>query len=275
MSAGSVYDAYRQWAGTPLTEPPRISVVVPAYNEEWRILPTIAAVAGHMSARGEPWELIVCDDGSTDATVAQVRGLGFANLTLLRSEQNRGKGDAVRRGMRAARGELVLFTDADLSTPIEQFDALAAPLRDGADVAIASRTAAGALVQHRHLYRRIRSATLRGLVSLVFGVRASDTQCGFKLFTRQAAHDLFARQTMEGFSFDLEILYLAGRSGYRVVEVPVEWIEAPGSRVKPVGASLTFLHDLSTIRWRHRPTRSARPRSIRPDPAVRADALEE
>lgn len=245
----SAYRAYKAWVTQPLTQPPVVSVVIPAYNEEWRILPTIGAIATHMSARGEPWELIVSDDGSTDATATLVSDLRFANLRLLSAPRNAGKGDAVRRGVLAARGRQILFADADQSTPIEQFDRLAAQLAEGYDVVVGSRTAAGAAVRGKSLTRRVLSRGLHLLVSRVFGIEVSDTQCGFKLFAAPAARRLFTAQVVDGFSFDLEVLYLAHKFHYRVSEVPVEWYDAPGSTVAAVKVSLQFLRDLVRIRY--------------------------
>lgn len=259
----SAYRAYKTWVLEPLTEDPAVSVVIPAYNEEWRILPTIGAIATHMSARGEPWELIVSDDGSTDATASLVRDLRFANLRLLTAPRNAGKGDAVRRGMLAARGRLVLFADADQSTPIEQFDRLAARVADGFDVVVGSRAVAGAAVSNKSLARRVLSGGLHILVSRGFGIDVADTQCGFKLFTAPAAERLFSTQVVDGFSFDLEVLYLAHKLGYRVTEEPVDWYDAPGSTVDAMKVTLQFLRDLVRIRYldlrgayraeRHRP----------------------
>ena len=245
--APSAYRAYRDWVTTPLTVPPVVSVVIPAYNEEWRILPTIGAIATHMSARGEPWELVVSDDGSTDTTLSLVRDLRFANLRLLVADRNGGKGSAVRRGMLAARCGRVLFADADQSTPIEQYDRLSALVDDGYDVVVGSRSADGSQVSGRSVTRR---ALSRGLKTVVrgFGISVSDTQCGFKLFTRDAARTLFSTQIVDGFSFDLEVLYLAGRRGYRIAEVPVEWIDAPGSTVDATKVSLQFVRDLGRVR---------------------------
>ncbi|GAA2738601.1 glycosyltransferase family 2 protein [Pedococcus aerophilus] len=249
MTEGSsAYRAYRSWVTRPLDGPPEVSVVIPAYNEEWRILPTIGAVATHMSARNQPWELIISDDGSTDATVSLVRDLRFANLRLLVAPANTGKGDAVRRGMLAARGRLVLFADADQSTPIEQFDRLAALVDEGYDVVIGSRAAEGAAVSGKSLTRRILSRGLHEAVSRLYGIDVADTQCGFKLFTADAAQRLFGMQLVDGFSFDLEVLYLAHKLGYRTAEVPVEWIDAPGSTVDAARVSLQFLRDLMRIR---------------------------
>ena len=243
------YEAYHRWARTALVERPRISVVIPAYNEEVRILPTVGAIALHMSQRGEPWELVVADDGSRDGTVALLQQLGWANLRVLVAERNGGKGSAVRRGMLAARGDYILFADADQSTPIEQFDQLLGTIVDGGhDLAIGSRAVTGAAVSNKSLLRRTLSAGLRTVVRAGFGLRIADTQCGFKLFTAAAAHRLFDLQVIDSFSFDLEVLYLAERTGLRTAEVPVEWIDAPGSTVEAGKVSLQFLVELVKIR---------------------------
>lgn len=241
-------DAYRRWASEPIAERPVYSVIIPAYNEAERIVPTIGAVAAELCAMGQPWELIVSDDGSTDATRDIVRDLALANLRVLESP-NGGKGSAVRRGMLAAEGEFILFADADQSTPVEQFSLLLDALDDGADVAVGSRTVRGGSVANKSVLRRLLSSVLRVIVRYGFGVTVSDTQCGFKLFTAEAARALFSRQLIDGFSFDMEVIYLASRLGYRVAEVPVEWMDAPGSTVDPVKDSARFLVDLARIRW--------------------------
>ncbi len=244
----TTYQAYRTWITEELTTPPRISVVIPAYNEEWRILPTVGAIATHMCARGEPWELVVADDGSTDSTVELLTELRFPNMRVLVADRNRGKGSAVRRGMLAARGEFVLFADADQSTPIEQVDALLAKIDQGYDIAVGSRALAGAAVSGKSFARKILSTGLRALVSIGFGIGITDTQCGFKLFTAEAARTLFELQIVDTFSFDLEVLYLSSKVGLRVAEVPVEWIDAPGSTVDAAKVSVQFLLDLVRIR---------------------------
>lgn len=230
---------------------PKLTVVVPAFNEAARILPTIRGIAAHMDQRGEPWELLVADDGSTDSTVADVLALDLPNLRVLTTDTNRGKGHAVRRGMMAARGENLLFSDADLATPIRFVDDLVAEIEAGADVAVGSRAADGSLERAKPLTRRLFSAGLRFIVSRVFNLGVRDTQCGFKLFTAEAADDLFQRQKIDGFSFDLEVLYLAEQLGYRVVEVPVEWHDVPGSTVDASRVAVRFLRDLVMIRRNH------------------------
>ncbi|MDY7541902.1 glycosyltransferase family 2 protein [Cryobacterium breve] len=249
MSAETgTYQAYRKWVTEKSTVPPRVSVVIPAYNEEWRILPTVGAIATHMCSRGEPWELIIADDGSTDTTVSLLQDLRFPNMTVLVAAKNTGKGDAVRRGMLAARGEFILFADADQSTPIEQFDNLMEKIDAGYDVVVGSRAAAGAAVSGKSALRKVLSKGLHVMVSVGFGIEIADTQCGFKLFTAPAARALFNLQVVDGFSFDLEVIYLAGRLGLSTAEVPVEWIDAPGSTVDAAKVSLQFVADLVKIK---------------------------
>jgi len=244
------YDSYIQWKNTPLEGDPYLSVVIPAYNEEVRIIPTIGAIASFVSGLGLPWELIIADDGSTDHTVELVESLELANLRVLRAERNGGKGSAVRRGMLAARGEYILFDDADNSTPIEELAKLLDKLvHEEYDVAIGSRATNGAEEAHRTALRRLLSGGLRWMVQNVFRIGVRDTQCGFKLFTRSAAQRLHSAQTIAGFSFDLEILYLAAKLGYRVAEVPVAWIDAPGSKVDTRKEVQRFVRDLMKIKW--------------------------
>ncbi|MBX7433107.1 glycosyltransferase family 2 protein [Mycobacterium sp. Y57] len=225
-------------------------MVVPAYDESDRIVPTIGAISAHLCSSGLTWELIVSDDGSGDGTAELVRSLNLANVTVLEPGINRGKGAAVRDGVRAARGRYVLFSDADMSTPIEEFDRLLDAIRNGAGVAVASRAADGAEERGRGRRRSLISAALRGGVRKATGVRIKDTQCGFKLFTRESAEALFGSSRVDGFSFDLEILWLAQRWDIAVNEIPVHWIEAPGSKVSPGRESLRFLRDVAVLRYR-------------------------
>jgi dolichyl-phosphate beta-glucosyltransferase len=238
-----------QWKTTPIDQAPYLSIVIPAYNEEIRIVPTIGAIASYVSGLGFPWELIIADDGSKDQTAALVEELGFANLRLLRAPANGGKGSAVQRGMLAARGKYVLFDDADNSTPIEELVKLLRQLEaEGYDVAVGSRAVDGAEEAHRSLPRRLLSGGLRLIVRHLFRIGVRDTQCGFKLFTQRAAQRLYKAQTIMGFSFDMEILYLASRFGYRIAEVPVAWIDAPGSKVDTTKEIQRFLRDLLKIK---------------------------
>ncbi len=244
------YADYEKWKTTPLTEAPFLSVVIPAYNEEVRIVPTIGAIASHVSGLGRPWELLIADDGSRDGTVALVEGLGLANLRVLRAPRNGGKGSAVQRGVLAAGGAAVLFADADNSTPIEEVERLLEKVtREGYHIAIGSRAASGAQEAHRSPVRRLLSGGLRWIVRNVFRIGVRDTQCGFKLYEREVARRLHTAQTIMGFSFDLEILYLAAKLGYRIAEVPVAWVDAPGSKLDTRAEAQRFLRDLLRIKW--------------------------
>jgi dolichyl-phosphate beta-glucosyltransferase len=243
------YQNYEVWKTTPIQSDPFLSIIIPTYNEEERIVPTIGAIASHVSDLGFAWEMVIADDGSKDKTIPLVEALELANLHLLKAPRNGGKGSAVRRGMLAARGQYVLFADADNSTPIEEVMALLRKLRDeGFDVAVGSRAAEGAEESNKSLLRHVLSGGLRWIVRNVFRIGVRDTQCGFKMYTHEAAQRLHSTQTLMGFSFDLEILYLATKFGYRIAEVPVSWIDAPGSKVDTVQEARRFLRDLLRIK---------------------------
>ncbi len=249
-----MYVSYERWKRTPTSLKPSLSVIIPAYNEAQRIVPTIGAIASQICDLELEWELIVVDDGSTDETAKIVTDLGLTNLRLLPAPANGGKGSAVRRGMAAACGKYLLFADADNATPIEEIDKLLPKIEhEGYDIVVGSRKVAGAEEQNRSLFRRLLSGGLRWIVQHIFHVGVQDTQCGFKLYTREAADKLILTQTIMGFSFDLEHLYLAQKYGYRVAEVPVQWIDAPGSTVNTRKEIQRFLRDLLKIKindWR-------------------------
>jgi len=243
------YQKYLDWKMNPIKGEPYLSIIIPAYNESERIIPTIGAVASYVSSLDYTWELIVVDDGSRDETATLVEELGLANLHVIRSPQNEGKGGAVQRGMLAARGRYLLFADADNSTPVEEIGKLLEKLEcSHFDVAIGSRAAAGAQEASRSLFRRILSGGLRSLVHYVFRFDVRDTQCGFKMYTRETGYRLHTAQTIKGFSFDLELLYLASKLGYKIAEVPVNWINSPGSKVDSRKEIRRFLRDLLKIK---------------------------
>jgi dolichyl-phosphate beta-glucosyltransferase len=237
---------------------PALSVVIPAYNEEARLGPTVERVVAYLEARGVPWEIVIADDGSKDRTrqVAVEASSGSPRVRVLALTPNRGKGAAVRAGMTAARGDRILFSDADLATPIEELDKLMAQLDGGADIAIASRALPGADIGVRqHPLREMMGRTFNVLVRTLVMGGIRDTQCGFKLFTRAAAHDLFGRATVDGFAFDVEVLWLA-RGRYRVEEVPVVWRHVEESKVSPGVDAARMFADLVRLRWRHALRRS-------------------
>ncbi len=242
------YENYARWKVTPLEEAPFLSIVIPAYNEQDRIITTIGAISSHISDLGFPWELILADDGSKDGTVKLCNDLGLVNLRVLIAPKNGGKGSAVQRGMLAANGKYILFTDADNSTPIEEVSKLLIKLdKEGFDVAVGSRAVEGADEGKKSIWRQVLSNGLRLIVKYSLHIGVKDTQCGFKMYTAEAAKRLHTKQTIMGFSFDLEILFLASKYGYKIAEVPVIWIDAPGSKVDTHKEVQRFLRDLVKI----------------------------
>lgn len=233
--------------------PPHLSVVVPAYNEEQRIAPTLARLREYFDAQAYSVEFVVVSDGSRDDTAAVARrALRGADGEVIAYRPNRGKGFAVRTGVVASRGDHVLFTDADLSTPIEELERAFGLMARGYDVVIGSRATGEGVTVKQPLYRRL-AARLFNLVrdALLGDNGVVDTQCGFKLFRGEAGRDIFRRQRVDRFMFDSETLYLARRLGYRYVEMPVRWADVPGSKVRIVRGALELLPELLTIRLRH------------------------
>ncbi len=229
--------------------PLALSVVVPAYNEALRLGVTLARVGEHLGGLSVPYEIIVVDDGSTDGTAELARASG-GRVRVLRHEPNRGKGYAVRRGMLAATGERRLLTDADLSTPIEELAKLQAALDEGCDVAIGSRAIPGARIEvHQPAYREAMGRVFNRLVQALLLPGLHDTQCGFKLFSARAAEASFATAVLDGFSFDVEALYLARLRGLRIAEVAVTWRNDAATRVGLGGGAAAFA-DLVRIRLR-------------------------
>jgi dolichyl-phosphate beta-glucosyltransferase len=228
-----------------------LSVIIPAYNEERRLPKAIEQIAAYLSARPVRAEMIVVDDGSTDATpklTESYRGK-YPALRLIANGRNRGKGFSVRHGILAARGELALFTDADLSTPIEEADKLFAALGEGYDGAIGSRALDRSLIEiHQSALREKAGNFFNRLVRRIAGIEFSDTQCGFKAFRRARTQIIFEQQRIERFGFDPEILFLAKRHGLRVAEIPVRWSHDSGTKVNVVGDGLRMFFELLEIR---------------------------
>jgi dolichyl-phosphate beta-glucosyltransferase len=221
--------------------------VIPAYNEALRLPATLACMREHLAARGAAYEIVVVDDGSTDATAEIARRAGDP-VRVLRHEPNRGKGYAVRRGMLAAAGARRLMSDADLSTPIEELARLEAEIDRGFDIAIGSRAVAGARIEVRQpAYREAMGRLFNRLVQRLLLPGVADTQCGFKLFTAGAAEAAFRPCRLDGFSFDVEALYVARLRGLRIAEVPVVWRNDDATRVSLGGGGAAFL-DLFRIR---------------------------
>jgi dolichyl-phosphate beta-glucosyltransferase len=230
---------------------PDLSIVIPAYNEESRIGPTVRDMVSYCRGQGRAFEIILVDDGSRDSTTSVVRLLSedFPELKVIRLAANHGKGYAVRTGVVNALGRSVLFADADGATPIEEIERLEQAVESGADVAVGSRAlrATGVQVQAK-LYRHLMGRTFHLLVEWLADGGVKDTQCGFKLFRSTVAQDLFSRMRMNGFSFDVEVLVMARRRGYRIAEVPVNWAHRPGSKVRLTLDSLQMAADLVRIR---------------------------
>lgn len=237
--------------------PVELSVVIPAYNEARRLGPTLDRVDSYLQARSGEAELLVVDDGSTDSTAELVERHPAASVRLVRQPQNLGKGAALRRGVAESAGKRVLLCDADLSTPIEDLPCLERHLDDGAELAIGSRGLSDSAVRVRQpLYRELMGKTFNRIIRLL-GVRGvRDTQCGFKLLDGDAARHLFSMLRTDGFAFDVELIWLARRAGYRIDEVGVRWANSRESRVDPIVDSLAMLRDVLLMRWRHRKDRA-------------------
>jgi len=238
-----------------------LSVVIPAYNEASRLGGTLDRVAEFLRARVGRGQILVVNDGSTDATAELARqrreqlGAPQLEIRVLDNPGNRGKGYSVRHGMLEATSDWALFSDADLSSPIEECEKLlAAAEPDRADVAIGSRALNRSLIGvHQSLFRENAGRFFNLLMRLATGLAIADTQCGFKLFRREAARQIFRRQRLERFGFDVELLYLARQLGFRIVEVPVRWNHAEGTKVSMLADSLDMFLDLGRVRlndWR-------------------------
>ncbi len=223
-----------------------ISVVIPAYNEERRLGPTLERLAAHFAATGEAHEILVCDDGSADGTAALAAAAG---ATVLAGGRRAGKGDALRRGVLASRGDLVLLTDADLSTPIAELERLRGCLDSGdAALVLGSRGLHDSVITRRQpFYRESMGKTFNLLVRALLGWSYRDTQCGFKLLRGDAARRIFAAVRETGFGCDVEVIHVARRMGYAVREMPVSWENSPDSRVHIVRSSLSMLGALLRV----------------------------
>ncbi len=230
---------------------PELSIVIPAYDEQARLPKSLCRIQAYVQARRTASEVIVVDDGSTDGTAAIVEKLGrdFPGLRLVSNGRNRGKGFSVRHGVLQARGRIVLFTDADLSAPIEEADKLLAALREY-DIAIGSRAIDRSLIEvHQSSFREMAGVLFNRVVQAVTGLSFQDTQCGFKAFLRERSLIVFEQQQANRFGFDPELLFLAKRHGLRVLEIPVRWAHDPATRVHLLRDSLHMLGELGSIRW--------------------------
>jgi glycosyltransferase involved in cell wall biosynthesis len=247
--------ASTKWASQKeidVLEYPKYSIVIPAFNESARIPATLRSVVDCIRARGWSAEVLVVNDGSRDDTAAVVRefALTAPEVRLLENPSNRGKGYSVRSGILNAVGDIVMFTDADLSSPIEEAADLFAAIAQGADIAIGSRWLATSRQTHRQpLYRQFFGRCFNALTRMVMSLPFADTQCGFKAFTRNAAQTIFQLQTIERWGFDPEILFIALKRGYHIQEVPVSWAHDARSRISYLRDGLHMLKELAIVRW--------------------------
>ncbi|MCB0358223.1 MAG: glycosyltransferase family 2 protein, partial [Bdellovibrionales bacterium] len=230
-----------------------ISIIIPAYNEERRLPQTLHSIVQYFDGRSGSYEVIVVDDGSADRTASVVEEFSRSHpeVSVVGYGENRGKGYAVRFGILRARGTKILYDDADGASPIAEIERLEKALEGGADVAIGSRAMFSQDTQvSTNLLRKVLGRTFNGFVNFVILPGIADTQCGFKLFARPVAYYLFSRARADRFSFDVEILFLARKSGCRIAEVPINWTNVPGSKVNLLTDSLRMLKDIFVFRSR-------------------------
>lgn len=230
---------------------PDLSIIIPAYNEELRLPATLERIAAYFSAAGRAAEVLVVDDGSTDGTaaVAEYYRVKIPALRVVSNGVNRGKGYSVRHGMQEAHGRIALFTDADLSAPIEEAGKLIDAL-EIYDVAIGSRAMDRSLIAvHESRFREFAGIIFNKIVRIILWLPFVDTQCGFKAFRRERCSIIFEQQTIERFGFDPELLYLARHHGLKVVEIPVRWGHSPATKVSMLHDSIQMFIDVFTIRW--------------------------
>lgn len=228
------------------------SIVIPAYNESVRIRPTLHALLRHAQEQHWDAEILVVNDGSSDDTAQIVREYGRSHpqVLLVENPGNRGKGYSVRNGMLHARGDICLFTDADLSSPMTEAQKLFDAIEQGADIAIGSRWLRRELqTEPQPLYRQAFGRIFNLALRAILGLRFADTQCGFKAFRRDAAQRIFPLQRIERWGFDPEILFLAQRAGMRVEEVPVLWAHSEGTRLHPLRDGIRMFGEVLRIRW--------------------------
>jgi glycosyltransferase involved in cell wall biosynthesis len=231
---------------------PNYSIVIPAYNEAGRIPATLQEVVDTVRQKGWSAEVIVVDDGSTDTTAEVVRQFAASapEVRLLQNPGNRGKGFSVRSGLLQALGEVVMFTDADLSAPMEEAQGLFNAIANGADIAIGSRWLERTRQTIRQpLYRQFFGRCFNAVTRFVMGLPFADTQCGFKAFTRAAAQTVFQLQTIERWGFDPEILFIASKRGYRIREVPVSWAHDERTRMSYLKDGIKMLEEIAIVRW--------------------------
>lgn len=228
-----------------------LSIIIPAYNEEYRLPNTLQKILAYLVDFDYSYEIIVVDDGSKDKTSEVAKQ--FENVRVITLNPNQGKGAAVRAGMLAAKGDYRLFSDADLSTPIYEIPKVLEPLKDGYDICVGSRAIDSELIKlHQPFYREFMGKTFNKIVQFLVVKGIKDTQCGFKAFTAGAAENVFSKSLINGFSFDVEILYLAKLAGLKIKETPVEWYNDERSKVDPIKDSFKMLTEIFRIRGLHK-----------------------
>jgi dolichyl-phosphate beta-glucosyltransferase len=227
-----------------------LSIIIPAYNEEKRIVKTLGGIRDFL--KDKDYEIIVVNDGSKDGTVKVVEELHNGRIQIINNPGNKGKGYSVKNGMLHAKGDLLLFSDADLSTPIEELEKLLPFVKEGYGVIIGSRAMKESDIKiHQPFYRELMGKFFNKIVRVLAVGGIKDTQCGFKLFTREAADKIFKLQKLDGFSFDVELLYLAKKLGFKIKEVPIVWINDEETKVSSIKDSAKMFFDLFKIRWLH------------------------
>jgi dolichyl-phosphate beta-glucosyltransferase len=237
----------------PNLSQPYLAVIIPAYNEEQRILPTLERIREYLTVQTYTWSVTLISDGSKDNTVAIAEEFARANpgFHVLAYKPNRGKGYAVRKGMSEVDGDLILFSDADLAAPIEEVEKLLDHIKAGAEVAIGSRPLKESKLEvHQSKFRELMGRSFNVAVQLLAVRGIHDTQCGFKIFVNKAACDVFSRCKLDGFGFDFESLMIARDLGYRIDEVPIRWSHQEGSKVVLMRDGPKMLWDLVKLRFR-------------------------
>jgi len=228
---------------------PRVSIVIPSYNEEKRLPSTLRRIKRYLHKKRAAHEVIVVDDGSKDNTAGAAKNFKGMRVRVVSNGRNMGKGFSVGNGIKNSKSPLILFTDADLSTPISHLDEFLAYHREGYDIVIGSRDLIDSkVVVPQNPLREFSGKLFNLLVRAVTGLPIHDTQCGFKSFTKKAAKEIFSRRTIAGFGFDVEVLYIARLRGFRIKEAPVSWYNAPGTKVSFFKDSLRMFLELFRIR---------------------------
>jgi dolichyl-phosphate beta-glucosyltransferase len=223
-----------------------LSIIIPAYNEEKRIVKTLEKITSYLKSKKYDYEIIIVDDGSNDNTRQVVQN--FKNIILTEKRHNKGKGYSIKEGMLLAKGDYLLFSDADLSTPIEELDKFMEYI-EKYNVVIGSRALKGSDIKVRQPFYREYMGKVFNLFVQTLAIKGiKDTQCGFKMFTKQAAKKIFSKQKIEGFGFDVEVLFLAKKFDFNIKETPVTWVNSANTTVSPIKDSIKMFLDLFKVR---------------------------